>query len=187
MVDGVQQSLLAVCGNLDDADGPNEPGLIDFIVLRANSSGGMEVVTERLGDRQGSHGVPGEVSTLQFGADLYGYRIDNGWVGQGYVLQSQQLLLATADGLKDAGSLRSHIDNSGVYDCDSDDCAGKLFNLDFVLKADPSQPELAIWPLLVDETGLDCKGPVSRQHRLDFDPVRGRYIVPDELQREDCE
>ncbi|WP_305805270.1 hypothetical protein [Stenotrophomonas sp. YIM B06876] len=185
MVDGVQHSLLAVCANLDEAASP-EPGRIDFIVLRATAGDGLEVVMERLNDAHGSHGVPGEVSVLQLGAQRYGYRIDSGWFGQGYSLQTQSLLAMTGDGLHEAGSLRRHIDNGGAYDCASEDCAGKLFDVDFRLTADASQPDLAIWPLQVSESGTDCAGPLAREHRLAFDPVQGRYRIPETLQREGC-
>ncbi|MGV8960012.1 MAG: hypothetical protein ACOH1V_06460 [Stenotrophomonas sp.] len=185
MVDGVQHSLLAVCANLDEAASP-EPGLIDFIVLRANAGDGLEVVMERLNDRYGSHGVPGEVSVLQLGAQRYGYRIDSGWFGQGYSLQTQSLVAMAADGLHEAGSLRRHIDNAGAYDCDTDDCQGKLFDVDFHLSADASQPTLAVWPLRVSESGTDCAGPLAREHRLAFDPVQRRYLIPETLQREGC-
>lgn len=178
MVDGVQQSLLAVCANVDDAVDPGEHGLIDFIALRASDSGEMDVVMERLDDRHGSRGVPGDVSVLQLGATLQGYRIENGWFGQGYSLLSQSLLLATTDGIKDAGTLRSHIDNDGGYECDVDDYAGEVFNLDFILDPDNSKLDLNVWPLRVHESGVGCDGVVSRDHLLAFDPVRAVCLIP---------
>lgn len=185
MVEDVQYSLLAVCANLDEAASP-EPGLIDFIVLRAGVGDGMDVVMERRNDTHGSHGVPGEVTVLQLGAHRYGYRIDNGWFGQGYSLQSHTLLALGPDSLEDVGSLRSHIDNSGVHDCDVDDCEGKLFDVDFRLAIDDSEPALAVWPLRVSESGSDCAGPVAREHRIAFDPARRSYDIPETLQREGC-
>lgn len=185
MVDGLQYSLLAVCANLDEAASP-EPGLIDFIVLRASVGDGMDVVMERRNDTHGNHGVPGEVTVLQLGAQHYGYRIDNTWFGQGYTLQSHTLVALGPDRLDDAGSWRSHIDNSGVYDCDEDDCEGELFDVDFRLAIDDSQPALAVWPLQVSESGTDCAGPVAREHRIAFDPARRSYDIPATLQREGC-
>jgi len=96
------------------------------------------------------------------------------------------------NGLVDAGGVRSHIDNSGAYDCDDadaePDCQARLFNLDFALTFDSRDPAARQWPLVIEETGLGCGGqPVRREHRFTLDPKTWTYAFPAALQREGCE
>lgn len=184
------QQLLAVCGALAEAGHP-EPGTIDFYVLRP-TAGGFDVAAELTGGTYGSSGQPGTVQIVRAGSDFYGFRVEDGWFGQGYSLISQSLVLPGPKGLVDTGSMRSHIDNGAAYDCDdadaAEDCRSKVFNIDFSQRFDDSDRSARVWPLLVEETGSTCGGTaVRQQHRFTLDPKTWTYSFPAALLREGCE
>lgn len=186
------QQLVAVCGSPLDSAHP-DPGAIDFFVLRPEADR-FAVAAELTGQNFGSQGEPGTVQIVRAGSDFYGFRIEHGWFGQGYALITQTLVLPGPNGLVDAGGVRSHIDNSGAYDCDDadadaePDCQARLFNLDFALTFDSRDPAARQWPLVIEETGLGCGGqPVRREHRFTLDPTTWTYAFPAALQREGCE
>ena len=115
------QQLLAVCGAL--VDGAHiDPGTIEFFVLRPNGEG-FEVASELTGQRFGSGGQPGTASIIRAGSDFYGFRVEDGWFGQGFSLLSQSLILPGPNGLVASGSVRSHIDNDAQYECDTVDAS----------------------------------------------------------------
>lgn len=184
------QQLVAVCGSPLDGAHP-DPGAIDFFVLRPEADR-FAVAAELTGQNFGSQGEPGTVQIVRAGSDFYGFRIEHGWFGQGYALITQTLVLPGPNGLVDAGGVRSHIGNSGAYDCDDadaePDCQARLFNLDFALTFDSRDPAARQWPLVIEETGLGCGGqPVRREHRFTLDPTTWTYAFPAALQREGCE
>lgn len=186
---GSWQQLLAVCGSPLENAHP-DPGAIDFFVLRPEADR-FVVATELTGQNFGSQGEPGTVQILRAGSDFYGFRIEHGWFGQGYSLITQTLVLPGPNGLVEAGGLRSHIDNNAAYDCDDadaePDCQSRLFNLDFTLRFDSRDPAARQWPLVIEETGLGCGGPVRREHRFTLDPKTWTYAFPEANQREGCE
>lgn len=190
------QQLLAVCGAL--ADGAHiDPGTIDFFVLRPKDDG-FEVASELTGERFGSGGQPGTASVIRAGSDFYGFRVEDGWFGQGFSLLSQSLVLPGPNGLVASGSLRSHIDNDAQYECDNvdanadpetaEDCRSRRFSIDFALRFDDSDRSARTWPLLIEETGTTCGGkPVRQQHRFTLDSRTWTYSFPEALRREGCE
>lgn len=187
--DGMQQ-LLAVCGQINDG-GHAAPGTIDFFVLR-DAGDRFEQVTALTDQVFGSSGNPGQVSILRAGSDFYGFRVVHGWYGQGYALVSQDLILPGPKGLAAAGSLRSSIDNTGAYECEDAatadaECSTDVFNVDFELQFDQTDPGARIWPLTVLETGNDCGGKrVHEAHRIAFDQASWTYAFPESLTRESC-
>jgi len=184
------QQLLAVCGWPLDGAHP-DPGAIDFFVLRPEGDR-FAVAAELTGQNFGSQGQPGTVQIIRAGSDFYGFRIEHGWFGQGYSLITQTLVLPGPNGLVEAGGVRSHIDNSGDYDCDAadaePDCRTRLFDLDFSLTFDSRDPAARQWPLVIEETGLGCgAAQVRREHRFTLDAKTWTYAFPDALNREGCE
>jgi len=184
------QQLLAVCGWPLDGAHP-DPGAIDFFVLRPEADR-FSVAAELTGQNFGSQGQPGTVQIIRAGSDFYGFRIEHGWFGQGYSLITQTLVLPGPNGLVEAGGVRSHIDNSGAYDCDAadaePDCRTRLFDLDFSLTFDSRDPAARQWPLVIEETGLGCgAAQVRREHRFTLDAKTWTYAFPDALNREGCE
>ncbi len=184
------QQLLAVCGWPLDGAHP-DPGAIDFFVLRPEGDR-FAVAAELTGQNFGSQGQPGTVQIIRAGSDFYGFRIEHGWFGQGYSLITQTLVLPGPNGLVEAGGVRSHIDNSGAYDCDAadaePDCRTRLFDLDFSLTFDSRDPAARQWPLVIEETGLGCgAAQVRREHRFTLDAKTWTYAFPDALNREGCE
>lgn len=190
------QQLLAVCGAL--ADGAHiDPGTIDFFVLKPKGDG-FEVTSELTGERFGSGGQPGTASIIRAGSDFYGFRVEDGWFGQGFSLLSQTLVLPGPNGLVATGNVRSHIDNDAQYECDNIDeaadpdnaesCRIRRFSIDFALRFDDSDRSARVWPLLIEESGNTCGGKrVQQQHRFTLDPKTWTYSFPESLRREGCE
>lgn len=190
------QQLLAVCGALSEG-AHIDPGTIDFFVLRPKGDG-FEVTSELTGERFGSGGQPGTASIIRAGSDFYGFRVEDGWFGQGFSLLSQSLILPGPNGLVASGSVRSHIDNDAQYECENVDagtdpdnaesCRTRRFSIDFALRFDDSDRSARIWPLLIEETGTTCGGKQVRQeHRFTLDPKTWAYPFPELLRREGCE
>lgn len=190
------QQLLAVCGAL--ADGAHiDPGTIDFFVLHPKGEG-FEVASELTGERFGSGGQPGSASIIRAGSDFYGFRVEDGWFGQGFSLLSQSLILPGPKGLVATGNVRSHIDNDAQYECDTvdastdadtvEDCRTRRFSIDFSLRFDDSDRSARVWPLLIEESGNTCGGKrVRQEHRFTLDPKSWTYSFPESLRREGCE
>lgn len=190
------QQLLAVCCALSEG-AHIDPGTIDFFVLRPKGDG-FDVASELTGERFGSGGQPGTASIIRAGSDFYGFRVEDGWFGQGFSLLSQSLILPGPKGLVASGSVRSHIDNDAQYECDNlgassdpetvEDCRTRRFSIDFALRFDDSDRSARIWPLLIEETGTTCGGKQVRQeHRFTLDPKTWAYSFPESLRREGCE
>ncbi|MEX0182357.1 MULTISPECIES: hypothetical protein [unclassified Stenotrophomonas] len=190
------QQLLAVCGAL--ADGAHiDPGTIDFFVLHPKGEG-FDVASELTGERFGSGGQPGSASIIRAGSDFYGFRVEDGWFGQGFSLLSQTLVLPGPNGLVATGNVRSHIDNDAQYECENvdatadpdtaEDCRTRRFSIDFALRFDDSDRSARVWPLLIEETGSTCGGKrVRQEHRFTLDPKSWTYSFPESLRREGCE
>ncbi|MDL5367579.1 hypothetical protein QSH18_18365 [Xanthomonas sp. NCPPB 2654] len=188
------QQLLAVCHRLDDGGHAN-PGLIDFLILRDDGQG-LAVVAEKLADGFGSDGDPGAVDILRLGSDFYGFVVYSSWIGQGLVLESQDLVLPGPKGLVNAGSVRQHIDNQGALDCSDEgrdpqqtaaQCQAELFDVDFKLAVDDSDPAARVWPVTIEETGMSCGKKLGTTQVFAFDATRWAYPFPDSMQREACE
>ncbi len=190
------QQLLAVCGAL--ADGAHiDPGTIDFFVLHPKGEG-FDVASKLTGERFGSGGQPGSASIIRAGSDFYGFRVEDGWFGQGFSLLSQTLVLPGPNGLVATGNVRSHIDNDAQYECENvdatadpdtaEDCRTRRFSIDFALRFDDSDRSARVWPLLIEETGSTCGGKrVRQEHRFTLDPKSWTYSFPESLRREGCE
>lgn len=190
------QQLLAVCGTLSEG-GHADPGTVDFYVLRPSGEG-LEVVAELTGGTYGSSGRPGTVQVIRAGSDFYGFRVEDGWFGQGFSLLSQTLVLPGPKGLTSTGNVRSHIDNDAQYECENvdaaadpdtaEDCRTRRFSIDFALRFDDSDRSARIWPLLIEESGNTCGGKrVRQEHRFTLDPKSWTYSFPESLRREGCE
>lgn len=184
---GARHRMLAICTAFGDA-APVEPGSSDFIVLRGNGDGRLDVAAELLGHASGSGGRTGDVATAQAGADAWAFLIDDELMVMGSVMRDRSLLLFDGGStLVEAGWLRTHLDDRNAEECDpAGRCTGGRLDLDFAARFDDSQPQLAHWPLDVQETGNGCEGPVQRQHRIAYDPARSRYRIPSTLQLEGC-
>lgn len=188
------QQLLAVCHRLSDGGHAN-PGLIDFLVLRDDGTG-LAVVAEKLADTFGSDGDPGAVDILRLGSDFYGFVVYSSWIGQGLVLESQDLVLPGPKGLVNAGSVRQHIDNQGALDCSdegrdpeqtAEQCRAQLFDVDFKLAVDDSDPAARAWPVTIEEVGMSCGNKLGTTRVFEFDTEHWRYPFPASMQREACE
>ncbi|KQQ73102.1 hypothetical protein ASF73_10640 [Xanthomonas sp. Leaf131] len=187
------QQLLAVCHSLSDG-GHGNPGLVDFFVLRSEGDG-FKVAAEKLADTFGSDGNPGSVDILRLGSDFYGFIVHSFWMGQGLMLESQDLVVPGPKGLVSAGSLRGHIDNSGSLSCEDDarepdqseaQCRAEAFDVDFALDVDNSNAQARTWPLTIHEHGSDCGVALDKRHVFALDTKTWTYPFPNALQREGC-
>ena len=184
-VAGAPHLLLAVCG-VDPEAGHASTGLIDFFVLKPRGAQWQVAASARdLGF--GSSGQPGEVSVHRLGRNFHGFRVEGAWVGQGYVLGAQTLVVPKGNAMVEAGTVRSSISNEGALDCELDRaCDSRRIALSFDLQPDANDAAAKVYPLVVIEHGRECGSDVRREHRLAFDPATWHYLVPEALMREGC-
>ncbi|PZU20907.1 MAG: hypothetical protein DI584_17150 [Stenotrophomonas sp.] len=69
--------MLAICTSYDDAS-PIELGSTDFIVLQRAADDGVSIAAELPGQGSGTGGKPGSVTTLQLGANAWGFQVAPG-------------------------------------------------------------------------------------------------------------
>lgn len=179
--------MLAVCTTYDDAS-PIELGSTDFIVLQRAADDGVSVAAELLGQGSGTGGKPGSVTTLQMGANAWGFQVDDELVVVGALMRNRAWYLFDGDKtLSSAGWLRSHLDDHNAIDCNaSGNCSHGRLDLNFDAIPDDSQPQLAYWPLRVQEKGRGCAGAVNKNHSIDYDTTQLRYSIPSTMQIESC-
>ena len=185
---GQPARLIAVCGQPEDYGHPT-PGLTDFFVLRMQDGKAVASAQQHLQD-YGSMGNPGEVKTMQLGADLWGFVVRSSFTNMGYTVSNWHLVLPKDDGFHDAGFIRSHIDNIGAVeacqDVETGCTAPEAFDIDFALEPDRSNPTAAHWPLVVTESGPACGKPATAVHRVTLNPATMNYQIPNILKRETC-
>jgi len=179
--------MLAVCTAYDNAS-PIELGSTDFIVLRRAADDGVSVAAELLGQGSGTGGKPGSVTTLQMGANAWGFQVDDELVVVGALMRNRAWYLFDGDKtLSNAGWLRSHLDDHNAIDCNaSGNCSHGRLDLNFDAVPDDSQPQLAYWPLRVQEKGRGCTGAVNKSHSIAYDSTQSRYLIPATMQLEAC-
>lgn len=179
--------MLAICTTYDDAS-PIELGSTDFIVLQRADDDGVSVAAELLGQGSGTGGKPGKVSTLQIGADAWAFQIDDELVVVGAAMRNRAWYVFDGDKtLSSAGWLRSHLDDRNAIDCNgSGNCSHGRLDLNFDAAPDDSQPQLAYWPLRVQERGRGCAGAVNKSHSIAYDTTQSRYLIPSTMQLEAC-
>jgi hypothetical protein len=184
---GNRYRMLAVCTGYANATSI-ELGTTDFIVLHEAADGSMRLAAELPGRASGADGQPGSISTVQVGAGAWAYQIDDELVAVGSRTRHRAwLLFDGGDRLADAGWLRVHWDNHNAIECNAaGHCAPSTLALDLDIRPDDSQPDVPYWPLRVTESGRDCHGRVNRTHTVTYDPAQARYLIPADLQREEC-
>lgn len=179
--------MLAICTSYDDAS-PIELGSTDFIVLRRAADDGVSVAAELPGQGSGTGGKPGSVTTLQMGANAWGFQVDDELVVVGAAMRNRAWYVFDGDKkLSSAGWLRSHLDDRNAIDCNaSGNCSHGRLDLNFDAAPDNSQPQLAYWPLHVQEKGRGCAGAVNKRHDIAYDGAQSRYLIPPTMQLEAC-
>lgn len=179
--------MLAICTTYDEAS-PIELGSTDFIVLQRGDDDGVSVAAELLGQGSGTGGKPGKVSTLQMGANAWAFQVDDELVVVGAAMRNRAWYVFDGDKtLSSAGWLRSHLDDRNAIDCNgSGNCSHGRLDLNFDAAPDNSQPQLAYWPLRVQEKGRGCAGAVNKSHSIAYDTTHSRYLIPSTMQLEAC-
>jgi len=179
--------MLAICTRYDDAS-PIELGSTDFIVLQRAADHGVSVAAELLGQGSGTGGKPGTVTILQMGADAWGFQVDDELVVVGAAMRNRAwYVFDGGKSLSSAGWLRSHLDDRNAIDCNgSGHCSHGRLDLNFDAAPDNSQPQLAYWPLRVQEKGRGCAGAVNKSHSIAYDTTQSRYLIPSTMQLEAC-
>lgn len=199
VVDDAIRQLLAVCHTVRDA-GDGTTGRIDFWQLRPEGTS-LAVIAERHAVEFGSNGNPGAVEILRLGSEMHGFVVHSYAMARGLMLGTQSIVIAGPTGLTDAGWIRGELDNSGEVTCDevpaadtgdgdgddhTIDTCNSAFALMFDLRVDNADLLAKVWPLAIHEHGNDCGTPIDTWHVVEFDAQRGRYAIPDDLQRESC-
>jgi len=176
---------LAVCMTTNPA-AHGEAGKIDFYSLR--ESGGQFVIESSLTNYEsGSSGVPGTVSVLALGSGAEGFRVEEGWVGQGQVIKTQALLASHDRLIVEVAKLRKGLDNSMMFEGDAPapEVMSKKIQLKFDLSFDKAGSGI-LYPLAVRERGTECGRAVKRIWKLTFGAALWRYRIPKALMREEC-
>lgn len=185
--DGQAMLLLAVCGQAADFGHPT-PGLNDFFLLQTRD-GGMQPVARAHMEAFGSMGSAGDVAIERFGAQLYGFLVDSGFTNMGLTTSSHTVVLPKGDTFIEAARFRSGLEYDDPENCQGDGpCdSPKAFDIDFKLDIDASQPDAAVYPLQISESGNACGKPAQGRYTLTLDPATRTYAVPPALEREGCE
>ena len=180
--------MLAICTTYDDAS-PIELGSTDFIVLRRAADDGVSIAAELLGQGSGTGGEPGSVTTLQMGANAWGFQVDDELVVVGAAMRNRAWYVFDGDKkLSSAGWLRSHLDDRNAIDCNaSGNCSHGRLDLNFDAVPDGSQAQLAYWPLRVHEKGRGCTGVANKTHSIAYDSTQSRFEIPPSMQIESCD
>jgi hypothetical protein len=175
-----EKILLAVCGE-DPAGGHAQPGSIDFFVLE-KAGRDLHLLAASQDNASGSFGVPGKVAVLQLGRAFYGFRVDEVWSGQGYTFGTTFLYVPHEQTFRQALALRSLIDSTGTLGCEEDsEGEGECTAFERTLTVDDSQPQAAVWPLVVSESGFRDRRDMNAVYRIGFDKQRWLYEVPESI------
>ena len=200
-IKGEPHVLLALCGIPGHEDGAHgEGGRHDFYVLKEDADGQQFVQAAQLqGYIAGSFGHPADVNLIRLGNNFYGFDLNFTWTGQGQTFGTRALIVPHEKTLVEAAGFRTELERTSAENCsdssspdsntasaDSSDPAGEAcVSLKFEMLVDDSQPDLAIYPISVHETGTDHQNIVDHAYSLRFMPKKGVYQVPVELVREE--
>lgn len=183
-IDGRASVLLAVCGMPGDF-GHVTPGINDFWLLQ-DQGGTLATTAHSHMAEYGSMGNPGEVAVERFGAELYGFAVESGFVNMGDGIFNRAVLLPREGRFVEAAWTRAALTHGEMSeDCGKrGDCPADGYDLAWSLDIDDRDPRAAAYPLVVRETGTACGKAAQAEYRLLLDPATMTYAVPKALQRE---
>jgi len=178
--------LIAVCGTKTNA-GHAQSGVVDLFVLREGGAK-LSPVASRLGIEVGSYGEPGEVSTLQFGRELYGFQVQDGYYGQ---LDTNRAIYLTAGprGIEEVANPLLLWRSGSSLDCrdrmgfESAEFTEAGIDLNYDVQIDRSHPAAAVWPMIIQVSGSYTCRHLSQHFVVPFLPDQWRYDLPEFLKQ----
>ncbi|MCD6061716.1 MAG: hypothetical protein K0S16_2027 [Moraxellaceae bacterium] len=173
-----EKILLAACGRLPESPSHADAGRVDFFVLEKEGEELHLLALSEYND-SGSFGEPGRVAIIRLGKAFWGFRVDDGWTGQGYVLNATRIFVPSRHGIEEALALRTGIDNSGSMACDEEPAA--CTSLERKLVVFDGQPGAMTWPLVVTESGYRDGKNVYAVYEIDFDKRTWTYVYPESI------
>ncbi|KVG56964.1 hypothetical protein [Burkholderia territorii] len=183
-----QRTLLAMCGETEDAVQNGTPGMdddvttgtIDLYVLKPSADGSrLEPVLKKTGIASGARGEPGTMHIQRLGPHLFGFVIGEADSRQGYTQRLRSIWLPNGDALVLAAPrINEALDNAASNDCASNPtrCEDRRFEI----APDTTDAGIA-YPMIVTETGTRGGHAIHVRYTVKFDAARGRYIVPKAL------
>ena len=182
---GAKHLLLAMCSSQpnEGMDSHGERGVIDFYVLRKESTGWV-AAAQLLKLESGSYGVAGSVKAIKLGKNFYGFLIEETWTGQGYEIGTRSIIAPKDERLLEVAVFRLSLENSGAIasDCNETTVPCKQStSLDFQMKIDDSDANAVVFPIYVTVSGVNSDTATKARYRLDFNRRSWHYNVPAEL------
>ena len=174
-VRGERHLLLAVCGSTAETDSHATRGSVDLYVLKGDRRK-FTLAAQTADIESGAWGQSGSVSAMKLGSSFYGFAIDEGWSGQGFTFGTTTLYVPKDDALQEALTLRTSLDNGGTQACADNKMACN--NLERKLDVDESDPALAVYPLIVTQSGRHDGHSMTGRFKLSFDKKRWSYVAP---------
>lgn len=195
---GIENSVLGVCTNRDDAT-DDEPGRLDVWFLRPDAYGALDVTAMLVSYPSGLGGVAAEPSLIALGADQPALQLEQPVASDTVTRTDTVLLAALGAGLREVLRFPAAIDNTLQLHCDAPtadddghhlsddslaaaeveartavDCDAGLLQLATTWQADtPAGADW--WPLQVEQSGVACGTAVALRHSLVFDHARQTY------------
>lgn len=176
-IKGEEHVLVAVCGDSPDKlASPPTPGLTDLYVLKYV---GWELVEQsRLADLEsGMFGHPGATEILKLGANFYGFKITSGWVGQGYVISTTELIGPSNSDMKKLLTFTTSSTFEGREDCQDESCQSHEITRELII--DDRNREQSIYPLTIAETQEQAGKISKKKYAFKFSRSLWAYTAED--------
>jgi hypothetical protein len=172
----VEKVLVAVCGFMPEGGSHADSGRVDFFVLEKEFRG-LRLLAQLEDTPSGTFGEPGEVSVVRLGREFFGFKIEDGWTGQGNVIQVARLFVPRDDTLQQALSVSVTLDNESAGACEGESMSA-CTRLTRTIAIDDRLAEASIYPLVITEKGLLDGKERSGTYEIPFDKKRWGYVLP---------
>jgi hypothetical protein len=175
-IKGEERILLAACG--EEADADISLGMaVDLYVLAIERGAATPVASlEGATSDSGSEHSTG-VEVVRLGSEFYGFSIDSIFMSQGYTIPGMTLFVPGKDGLSNALSMATGLDNDGTAECG--DTPAQCLSVKRTVHIDDSAPGQRVYPIeVVESREPHGQPPKVRKAVLRFDTKQWRFIGP---------
>lgn len=175
-IKGEERILLAACGVEADVD--ISLGMaVDLYVLAVEGGAATPVASlEGATNDSGSEHSTG-VEVVRLGSEFYGFSIDSVFMSQGYTIPSMALFVPGKDGLSNALSMATGLENDGTAECS--DNPAQCLSVKRTVRIDDSAPGQRVYPIeVVESREPHGQPPKVRKAVLHFDTKQWRFTGP---------
>ncbi|MBT8558544.1 zinc ribbon domain-containing protein [Polynucleobacter paneuropaeus] len=168
---------IALNDDLSRADYHAASGIIELMKLKDNN-GKFSYIDGSGPIFSGSFGYPGYVKIIPLGKITYGWKITDGWMGQGYVYSYLRLyspINRGRSGIKEILSIQSGFDSSGV--CNPGDRGCIVNTIESTVRQDKTSD--MYYPLKISVDSKTGSSSFSRDFLLRFDTKAHKFLVPE--------